>query len=211
MEMRDLVRHLDQEIQKKWKHSVSNKFGRLMKGIGRKQNNGKSRVGEGHDTCRFIKKHQIPKGRKVTYARFCCDVRPQKEEENRTRLTVGGDRLSYDGETSSEVASLETTKIMLNSTISTKGARFACADIGNMYTNSRLERPKYMRIHLSDITEEVQEEYNVAEYVDEDRYAYCEINGALYGLAQAGYIANKDLIKHLAPFGYYLSKKTPGL
>ena len=98
MEMRDLVRHLDQEIQKKWKHSVSNKFGRLMKGIGRKQNNGKSRVGDGHDTFRFIKKHQIPKGRKVTYARFCCDVRPQKEEENQTRLTVGGDRLSYDGE-----------------------------------------------------------------------------------------------------------------
>ena len=88
----------------------------------------------------------------------------------------------YDEETSTEVASLETTKILINSTISTKGARFACANIGNMYTNSRLDTPEYMRIHISDITEEVQEEYDVAEYVNKDGYVYCEINGALYGL-----------------------------
>ena len=40
---------------------------------------------------------------------------------------------------------------------------------------------------------------------------YCEINGAMYGLKVAGYIANKDLEKHLKPHGYYPSKKTPGL
>ena len=117
----------------------------------------------------------------------------------------------YDEETSTEVANLETTKILINSTISTQGVQFACADIGNMYTNTRLDTPEYMRIHISDITEEVQEEYDVAKYVNEDGYVYCEINGALYGLAQAGYIVNKDLIKYLTPYGYYPSKKTPGL
>ena len=176
MEMRDLVKHPDPEIRKQWNHSVANEFGRLMKGIGRKKNNGISRVGDGHDTFRFIKKEEVPKGRKVTYARFCCDQRPQKEEVNRTRLTVGGDRLEYEGQTSTEVASLETTKILINSTISTEGARFACADIGNMYTNSRLDTPEYMRIHINDIPEEVQEEYNTDEYVKEDGYVYYEIN-----------------------------------
>ena len=39
----------------------------------------------------------VPIGKKVTYARFCCDVRLQKDDINRTRLTVGGDRLPYDG------------------------------------------------------------------------------------------------------------------
>lgn len=70
-----------------------------------------------------------------------------------------------------------------------------------MYTNLRLDTPEYMRIQINDILEEVQEEYDIAQYVENDKYVYCEINGALYGLAQAGHIANKDLIKHLAPFG----------
>ena len=190
MEMRELRRHSDPKIRDVWETSVANEFGRLLKGIGRKNNNGKSRVGEGHDTFHFIKKERVPRDKKVTYARFCCDVRPQKDEENRTRITVGGDQLQYDGETSTEVASMETTKIHINSTISTKGARYACADVGNFYTNSRLESPEYMRIHERDIPQEVKDEYNVMNYVDKDGYVYCEINGALYGLSQSGYIAN---------------------
>ena len=97
---------------------------------------------------------------------------------------------------------METTKIHINSTISAKGARYACADVGNFYTNSRLESPGYMRIHERDITQEVKDEYNAMDYVDEDGYVYCEINGAMYGLKVAGYIANKDLEKHLKPHGY---------
>ena len=35
--------------------------------------------------------------------------------------------------------------------------------------------------------------------------------GAMYGLKQAGKIANDDLIEYLKEFGYYPSRKTPGL
>ena len=35
--------------------------------------------------------------------------------------------------------------------------------------------------------------------------------GAIYGLIQSGYLANQDLIKKFAPFGYYPPKRTPGL
>lgn len=182
-----------------------------MKGVGAKTNNGESRVGPGHNMFVFIMKKDVPKGAKVTYARFCCDIRPQKEQKHRMRLTVGSDRLQYDGETSTEVSSMETFKIHVNHTISTEGARYYCGDIGNMYTNSRLPSPEYMRIHIRDITQEIIDEYNVMDYVDEDGYVYCKISGALYGLAQSGYIANKDLEKHLKPFGYYPSKTTAGL
>ena len=61
MEMQQLVRHPNPEIRKKWIKSVSNEYGRLMKGVGRKTNNGKSRVGDGHDTFRFIKKSEVPR------------------------------------------------------------------------------------------------------------------------------------------------------
>ena len=76
-------------------------------------------------------------------------------------MTAGGDRLNYDGETTTETSTIETAKILINSTISTDEARFACWDIGNFYTNSRLPEPEYMRIHIKDIPQEVIEEYNV--------------------------------------------------
>ena len=60
---------------------------------------------------------------------------------------------------------MKTVKIHLNSTIFTKEARYACADLGNFYTNSKLEKPEYMRIHERDIPQEVKDEYNVMDYV----------------------------------------------
>jgi hypothetical protein len=80
-----------------------------------------------------------------------------------------------------------------------------------MYLNTKLPSPEYMRIHKSMIPQEVMDEYDVEQFLDEQGYAYVEITGAIYGLAQSGYLANQDLIKNLAPFGYYPSKRTPGL
>lgn len=91
----------------------------------------------------------LPVRKKITYARFCCDVRLQKVDINQTRLTVGGDRLKYDGNTSTETEELETIHIHLNSTISTKDAKYVVADIGNLYTQSKLKTSEYMIIHLS--------------------------------------------------------------
>jgi hypothetical protein len=82
-------------------------------------------------------------------------------------MTAGSDRLPYDGRTSTGTASLGTAKIHFNSIISTKGARHLCLDIGNMYLNTKLPSPEYMRIHISLIPDEIKEQYNVNDYVDE--------------------------------------------
>ena len=132
----------------------------------------------------------VLRGKKVTYERFCCNVQLQKDDIKRTRLTVGGDRLPYDGKTSTETAGLKTIKIHINSTISTKDEKYATADIGNFYTNSKLKSPKYMKIHLSLIPQEIIDEYDVMQYVDVDGYVYVEITGAMYDLSISGYIAN---------------------
>lgn len=50
---------------------------------------------------------------------------------NRTQLRVGGDRLDYNINTSTETAGLETIKIYLNITISIKGAKYKAANISN--------------------------------------------------------------------------------
>ncbi len=44
-----------------------------------------------------------------------------------------------------------------------------------------------------------------------DGFVYLEIRKAVYGLPQAGMLANKQLKEHLAPAGYYEVAHTPGL
>ena len=103
----------------------------------------------------FIKKQQVPKGKRVTYARFVADIRPHKDEKEQMRLTAGGNRLIYNGKKSTETAGLETTKMLLNSVVSTPNAKFACFDIGNMYLNTKLPSPEYMQIQINMIPDKV--------------------------------------------------------
>jgi len=67
------------------------------------------------------------------------DVRPEKAEPNRTRITAGGDRLKYFGDVSTESSSLETAKLLFNSIVSTPGAKCMTLDISNMYLNTPLK------------------------------------------------------------------------
>ena len=113
---------------------------------------------------------------------------------------MGGDRLEFEGKTSTETAGIKTIKINFNSIISTKDTEFAAADIKNFYTNSSLESSEYMRIHLSLIPQVIIEECDVMKYVEVDSYAYIEITGAMYGLSQSGRIANHDQQKHIAKY-----------
>ena len=73
-----------------------------------------------------------------------------------------------------------------------------CIDIRNVYLNTKLLPPEYMRIHINLVPEEFKQEYNTAEFTGKDGYnIYMEVIGAIYGLSQSGYLANQDLIKNL--------------
>ena len=61
------------------------------------------------------------------------DIRPLKEEKYHVRITVGGDKLNFCGDASSVAAYLATVKILLNSVVSTKGAKFTTADIKDFF------------------------------------------------------------------------------
>ena len=102
-----------------------------------------------NDVFDFIAKHEVPPYKKVTYANLVCDYRPSKDDPYRTRLTVGGDRLDYFGDSASPAASLLETKLLLNSTISDAkyGARFMTLDIKDYFLQSILPDPEFIRIH----------------------------------------------------------------
>ena len=50
-------------------------------------------------------------------------------------------------------------KILLNSVISTKGAKFVMFDVKDFYLNTPMTRYEYMRLKLTDIPEEIIVEY----------------------------------------------------
>jgi hypothetical protein len=56
-------------------------------------------------------------------------------------FTVGGDRMNYPGAVATPTAEMLVAKLLFNSTISTKGARFMTINTSNFYLNSSLLRP----------------------------------------------------------------------
>jgi hypothetical protein len=188
----------------KWIHSFANELGRLAQGVG-------TRMPKGTETIHFITKQQVPTNRTVTYGRICASIRPQKQETHRTRLTIGGDRLDYPGNVSTPTAGLTTAKCLINSTISTPNARFAVGDLKDFYLETPMTRYEYMRLSISIIPEEIIQQYQLQAIASPDGWVYIEIRKGMYGLKQAGLLANQRLTKHLATYGYSPTPRTPGL
>jgi hypothetical protein len=137
----------------------------------------------------------------VTYGSFVVDIKDHKEEKERTRLTVGGDQLEYPGDKSTRTAGLTTANILINSVISTLGAKFLVIDINNFYLNTPLERFEYMVINLSSLPQETIEKYDLIE-LSQDGKVYIKIQKGMYGFPQAGILANELLQRNLAKDGY---------
>ena len=112
------------------------------------------------------------------------NFRPQKEDPNRVRITVGGNLISYPDELTTRTADLITVKTMLNSVVSTPGARFAGADAGNFYLNTPLDDPEYMRMPIKLIPQEFIDMYGLLHKV-KNGYVYFKIIAGMYGLPQA--------------------------
>lgn len=191
--------------REQWIEAMTDEIGRLMKGH-------QKMIG-GSDTMKFIKYRSIPTGWKATYCRIACADRPEKAKRYRVRLTVGGDRLSYDGNASTKTADLVNVKITFNSVISTPTARFGTIDIKDFYLNTfmRHEDRCYMRIPISLIPKAILEFYKITDDMIYKGFVYVEITKGMYGLKQAGKLANEQLIDHLSFFGYHPCVATPGL
>jgi Reverse transcriptase (RNA-dependent DNA polymerase) len=108
-------------------------------------------------------------------------------------------------------AEMDTTKILLNSVISTPGAKFCTADVTNFYLNTPMEREEYVRIPINLIPPEIIGEYKLMALVDGNGSVLARVDKGMYGLPQAGMLANKLLKERLAKHSYAECTHTPGL
>ena len=201
MEYRDLL--ADPTTRDVWLHSAANEFGRLAQGLP------DNRV-DATNTIFFIPVTKVPRNKRPTYTRFVCSFRPQKPEPYRTRLTVGGNLIDYPGNLSMKVADMTTFKILVNSTLSTPGAKWLGLDVKNYYLGTPMANYEYMFIPLNQIPQEIIDHYNLHNIVHKGK-VYVENPRGMYGLPQAGILAETQLIHFLGKYGYSPVTHTPGL
>jgi hypothetical protein len=201
MEYRQLVS--DPTTKAAWQLSAANKFGRLAQGVGVQI--------KGTDTIKFIHADELPNNQQPTYPRFVCTERPHKEEKCHMQMTIRGNLIDYLGDVSVGTAEMETIKILLNRVVSTPGAHFCSADVTNFYLNTPMECHEFVHIPFTLIPEEIIWEYCLHTLVDHKGFVLVRIGKGMYGLLQAGMLANKLLKEQLGPHGYHACEHTPGL
>jgi hypothetical protein len=152
----------------------------------------------------------IPADQTVTYARVVVDFCPQKANPHQIRIMAGGNLINYPGELTTRAADLTPSKLTWNSVLRTKGAKFMCLDIKNFYLTAPLDRCEYMNMPLSLFPSWTRGQYNLEKHT-KNGFVYIELCRTIWGLPQAGILANKLLRKWLLPHGYYKCKHTPGL
>jgi hypothetical protein len=149
-----------------WTRSFANKLGRLFQGISKHK---------ATNTCLFIKKLDVPKGRTYTYGHTVCNYCPQKDKTHRIRLTVGGNCIDYPRNMSMPTANLSTAKLLFNSTISTPGKLFYGIKLANFYLNTPMECYECMRLRLDILPQEIIDKYNLNKIVNADGWVHVKI------------------------------------
>eukprot|EP00804_Cyclotella_cryptica_P014175 CCRYP_005592-RA/>CCRYP_005592-RA protein AED:0.28 eAED:0.24 QI:0/0/0/1/0/0/2/0/659 len=192
----------DPLMQNIWTQAMCKELGRLAQGW-----DGST----GTDTIFFMSHNEIkniPKTEQSLTPELSSTTAP-KDDPNRD-ASQSGQSHKLPGELTTRTADLTTAKILWNSTISTPGARFVCADIENMYLQTPMARYEYMRIKADLVPAAFKEAYTLWDKIH-NGYIYMEIRRGCYGLPQAGILANKLLKQRLSTDGYFELPHTPGL
>jgi hypothetical protein len=99
----------------------------------------------------------------------------------------------------------------MNSTISTPKAKFYGMDLANFYHMTLMKEYEYMQLRLKLIPEKIIRQFSLKDLVNEKCWVYVKIQMGMYGLPQAGILANKLLKQQLNAKEYYNCQHTPGL
>ena len=97
-------------------------------------------------------------------------------------------------------------KILLQSVISDE-SKWLTIDIKDYYLNTPLTRPEYLRIAAKFLPPTVIQSHNLQQYIRNNALLF-QVNKGMYGLPQAGLLAQQRLITHLASAGCHQTDTT---
>ncbi len=98
------------------------------------------------------------------------------------RFTVEGDRIIHPGKVATPNAEMPVAKMLFNSVLSTKGAQLMTMDFSNYYLMTPLHRAEFIQVKLSDIPDEVINEYKFREKATKNGSIYIRAKHGMYPL-----------------------------
>jgi hypothetical protein len=123
----------------------------------------------------------------------------------RVRGTYGNICTDYPGDLTANTADLTTIKVLLNATISEPNSVFSTLDIKD---GTPLNRKEYMVLHISHLPDAFFLEFPEVRGLGNATGYFLKV---IYGLPQAGKLAQDRLITLLAKSGYFPATHTPCL
>ena len=105
---------------------------------------------EGTYTMFFVAQYQVPRDRlkDVKYGFIVVDYRPQKEEQHKTRLPVGGNTIVHAGYARTPTADITTSNLIINSTISKHGGNIYVLQHQKSYLGTPLIIYEYIKFFI---------------------------------------------------------------
>ena len=118
-----------------WNTSYANELGQLCQVIEKGSKGPIQQRVEGTNTFRLIKFAGIPQDwrHEICHSMVLCEVKPHKEDPNRTRITVAGSQICYPGDVGTPTGSLDLVKLIINSVLSCRNARFVSFYLKKLY------------------------------------------------------------------------------
>jgi hypothetical protein len=83
-------------------------------------------------------------------------------------------------------------------------------DLKDFYLMTPVKRYKYFCMKLDVFPQDIIDKYNLTSKVDHNGNVHCKVRQGMYGLPQAGIIAQELLEERLKKAGYTQSKLMPG-
>jgi hypothetical protein len=115
---------------------------------------------------------------------------------------VGGNKCNYPFKVATLTAKMLVTNILFSNIISTPGAHFMTMDISKLYLMTSLVCPKYIHIKLTNIPDEIVQQYDLHQKANKLGMIHMSIVKGLYRLPQSGLLVIKFLGQHLNKHGY---------
>ena len=109
---------------------------------------------KGTGTFKVIRINNIPfdKQNDICHTRVVCEYLPDKDDPNRMHIKIAGGLILIHFDLSITTGSLELVNLMINSVLYLPNALFADFDIQNVYLDTTMENPEYVRVKLEDIS-----------------------------------------------------------
>jgi hypothetical protein len=193
-----------------WDTFYSNELSRLYQGIGSgNAPNSKSVAGTNTFFCIHYNDIPLHKRKEICHTIVLCE-----SNQTRTTLTAHNHHWWHPHlllrQCGYNTASLELLKLLLNSVLLQKGARFSFIDPKNFYLDTPMPKLGYVCIKILDNPQEFIDEYKLTG-LDRDGWIHFKICQGCNCLPQAGILANDLLQSRLEAKGFYEAASTPGL